>query len=250
MSRNYAALSHEYLEEMTELDDAEFGRLVRALLKYSMAGEVVELTGNERFYYRRVIMQEDRFQSSYDELAAKRSETAKKAAKKRWASRDAVSMQAMLEDAENANTETNTDTNTNTNTKTKTDTYTDTETENKTLPTQDGEGCAAAVSAFLDRINPSASRASLEELGAYARAMGSEVCLRAMDIALDSRKATWPYIRGILRRWQSLGVTCPADIERLDRKPETKSGGSCAADRMKRDLAALDGIGRKEREDP
>lgn len=88
-------------------------------------------------------------------------------------------------------------------------------------------GYSMVISAYLDRINPSASQTSLEELSVFSEEMGQEVCLRAMDIALDSKKATWPYIRGILRKWQSLGVKCLADIERLDKKPETqKSGGN------------------------
>lgn len=235
MARNYAALSHEYLEEMAELDDAEFGRLARALLKYSMTGEVVELPGNERFYYRRVLMREDRYRNSYDELAEKRSETARKAANKRWAARDAVSMQAMPEHAGNANT------NTETNTKTEANTNSETKTNTKALPPEEGEGCMAVVSAYLDRIDPSASQASLEELKAYAQTMGSEVCLRAMDVALDSKKATWPYIRGILRKWQSQGVACLADIKRLDRKPSRGCADPSA--RMLRDMAALNGAG-------
>lgn len=111
MPRNYAALPHEYLEEMAELDDAEFGRLIRALLNYSKTGEVVEPCGNERFYYRRVIMQENRFQEHYDELAAVRSEAGRKAAAKRWAGRDASSISS---NASNANTETETNTKTKT----------------------------------------------------------------------------------------------------------------------------------------
>lgn len=117
MARNYAALSHEYLEEMAELDDAEFGRLTRALLKYSMTGEVVELPGNERFYYRRVLNHEDRHQANYAELAEKRSEAGRKAANSRWAARDALRIDAMRGDAKNANTNTNTETKTNHKTK-------------------------------------------------------------------------------------------------------------------------------------
>lgn len=111
MARNYAALSHEYLEEMAELNDAEFGRLARALLNYSMTGEVVELPGNERFYYRRVLNQEDRHQASYAELAEKRSEAGRKAANSRWAARDALRIDAMRGDAINANINTETKTN-------------------------------------------------------------------------------------------------------------------------------------------
>ncbi len=62
--RNYAALPHEYLEEMAELSDAEFGRLCRALIQYSVSGIKPELAGPERYCANRAYMQEDRFQAS------------------------------------------------------------------------------------------------------------------------------------------------------------------------------------------
>ena len=71
MARNYAALFHEYLEEMADLTDAEFGRLARALLVYSRTGEFPALNGNERLFKRRVIMQEDRAQESYVQVVEK-----------------------------------------------------------------------------------------------------------------------------------------------------------------------------------
>lgn len=71
MARNYAALFHEYLDEMADLTDAEFGRLARALLVYSRTGEFPALNGNERLFKRRVIMQEDRAQGSYVQVVEK-----------------------------------------------------------------------------------------------------------------------------------------------------------------------------------
>ncbi len=82
--RNYAALPHEYLEEMQDLTDAEFGRLCRALLKYSATGEKVQLCGNERYCMRRVCMQEDRFQLSYQGMIESKSQAGKKGAEVRW----------------------------------------------------------------------------------------------------------------------------------------------------------------------
>lgn len=71
MARNYAALFHEYLDEMADLTDAEFGRLARALLVYSRTGEFPALNGNERLFKRRVIMQEDRAQENYVQVVEK-----------------------------------------------------------------------------------------------------------------------------------------------------------------------------------
>lgn len=113
MARNYAALPHEYLEEMAELDDAEFGRLARALLKYSATGERPALAGNLRHYARRVFMQEDRFQEHYEELAGKRSEAGRKGALRRWGTtEDGKNGKAILPLANDGNTETKTKTKT------------------------------------------------------------------------------------------------------------------------------------------
>lgn len=79
---------------------------------------------------------------------------------------------------------------------------------------------AAVMRAYLDKINPMASQSSLEELAAYVRQMGQDCCLRAIDIALDERKASWSYIRGILRAKAAQGVRCIADWDRLDAQRE------------------------------
>ena len=60
MAKNYVAIPYDYAEEMAALGDAEFGRLIRALIKYSANGTPIALTGNERFFAVRVKMQEDR----------------------------------------------------------------------------------------------------------------------------------------------------------------------------------------------
>lgn len=110
MARNYAALPHEYLEEMDILSDAEFGRLCRALLKYSMTGEEVQLEGAEKVLLKRVYMQERRFQESYSDLTESRREAGKKGAAKRW-HKMASDSKAMAIDSKNAYTETKTKTN-------------------------------------------------------------------------------------------------------------------------------------------
>ena len=131
MARNYAAVPHEYLDEMEELDDAAFGRLIRSLLEYSRDGIAIESAGDERFFARRVMAQEDRFQQSYAESSNKRSEAGKKGAAKRWKRQDdsnaidpmandsnaikniAMPFLPMANDSKNGNTETKTKTNTN-----------------------------------------------------------------------------------------------------------------------------------------
>lgn len=115
MARNYAALPYDYLEEMEALNDAEFGRLTRALLAYSMTGEKIALCGNERFYAKRVMSQEDRFKASYDDVSAARSEAGKAGAAARWQNGKGIfangkDSTAIPANGKNGNTETETDT--------------------------------------------------------------------------------------------------------------------------------------------
>lgn len=84
MARNYAALPHEYLEEMELLSDEEFGRLCRALLRYSSTGQESVLSGAERYQWKRVRMQEDRFQKCYLESNEILREAGRRGAAKRW----------------------------------------------------------------------------------------------------------------------------------------------------------------------
>lgn len=119
MARNYAALPYDYLEEMEALNDAEFGRLTRALLSYSMTGEQIALCGNERFYAKRVMSQEDRFKASYEEVSIVRSEAGKAGAAARWQNGKRIfangkNSKAISANGKNGYTETNTETNTDT----------------------------------------------------------------------------------------------------------------------------------------
>lgn len=117
MAKNYVSLPYEYLEEMGDLTDAEFGRLMRALLIYSSTGEFPALNGNERFFRRRVVMIEDRFKQSYETKSQTLRENGKKGGEAK-----ASKPKQMLANASNPNqTEANgskTCHNTKTNTKT------------------------------------------------------------------------------------------------------------------------------------
>ena len=118
MARNYAALPYDYLEEMEALNDAEFGRLTRALLAYSMTGEQIALCGNERFYAKRVMAQEDRFKANYKEVSDARREAGKAGADARWQNGKCIfangkNNKATVVDGKNGYTETKTDTETN-----------------------------------------------------------------------------------------------------------------------------------------
>ena len=110
MARNYVALPYEYLEELDALNDAEFGRLTRALLKYSMTGEPIALCGNERFFAKRVMAQEDRFKLSYQEISESRRAAGLKGAEARWQTdgKNGIAIFEMANDSKNGYTKTKT----------------------------------------------------------------------------------------------------------------------------------------------
>lgn len=57
------------------------------------------------------------------------------------------------------------------------------------------------MSLFMDRINPTPSQTSLDELKGCVETLSPEVCLKAVYKAVDggAEKQNWNYIRGILR---------------------------------------------------
>lgn len=207
MARNYMPLPYEWIEEMDELSDAEFGRLMRASARYSRDGTPIALSGNERFYAKRVMAQQDRYQENYNETSDKRREAGKKGAAKRWDSKNGNAILPLANDSKNGNIEI------------KTEIKTD-----NPLPSG-SRITGAAVADYLNRVNPSASQRSLDELTAYEQEMGSDVCSRAFDIALDNKVTSWSYIKAILSKWQSLGVKCLADIAEKDKKTESTKKG-------------------------
>lgn len=90
------------------------------------------------------------------------------------------------------------------------------------------EGLGAVMTLFMDRINPTPSQTSLDELKGYVETLSAEVCLRAINKALDGglEKQNWNYIRGILRNLSKQKVRCIADWDRLEAERERRKNGT------------------------
>ena len=80
----YLKLFTDALEKYRKLNDAEFGRLIRAALTYKATGEEVELMGREELLWDGIKIDIDRDGESYGAVCAKRSEAGKKGAESRW----------------------------------------------------------------------------------------------------------------------------------------------------------------------
>ena len=74
MAREYFHAYYSYLQSMEPLNDAECGRLFRALLQYSKTGECEELRGNERFVFPTMRAQIDRDNHKYENQCQKNAE--------------------------------------------------------------------------------------------------------------------------------------------------------------------------------
>lgn len=81
---------------------------------------------------------------------------------------------------------------------------------------------AAVMKAYMNRIDPTPSPTSMDELKGYVALMGPEVCIRAIDAALDAKAATWNYVRRVLMNKASRGVRCIADWDALEARREAE----------------------------
>ena len=108
MPREYVPVPIEYLEEMEPLSDENFGRLIRALLRYGRDGTLIDLDGDCRFYAVRVMNKDDHYAAraeEEEEKANKRSRHASKAASGRYGKgEDAQACSSMPEHAQADNT--------------------------------------------------------------------------------------------------------------------------------------------------
>lgn len=73
MAMNYTPIPNDFLEEMADLSDAEYGRIIRWCQTYITTGDQAELRGNERLFLRRCKMQMDRYIEHYGEISEKRA---------------------------------------------------------------------------------------------------------------------------------------------------------------------------------
>ena len=60
------------------------------------------------------------------------------------------------------------------------------------------------------------SQSAIEELEGYLSEMGMEVCLKAVDAAVDAGMVGWGYVRGVLIKKKAQGVRSIDDWERVE----------------------------------
>ena len=79
-----------------------------------------------------------------------------------------------------------------------------------------------AVSAYCKLISATPSTAAVGELIEFEKELGTEVCLKAIDEALDANAMSWKYIRAVLTRCKEMGVKSLEDWDRQEAQRQTK----------------------------
>lgn len=74
MAREFFQCYHSYLQQMSSLSDAEFGRLIREALKYSSTGQSDPLPGKEDVVFPFIAYNIDREKQAYEEKCKKNRE--------------------------------------------------------------------------------------------------------------------------------------------------------------------------------
>ena len=84
MTGKYLKIFVDYLDKYQKLNDAEFGRLIRAALTYKATGVEVGLMGREELLWDGIKLDIDRGNKAYTDVCKSRSEAGKAGAAKRW----------------------------------------------------------------------------------------------------------------------------------------------------------------------
>ena len=80
------------------------------------------------------------------------------------------------------------------------------------------------IAYYANRVNATMSDMVISALLGYEKTMGPDCCIRAIDIALDEKKATWSYINAILKSKEQQGVRCLADWDKVDEARRSRMG--------------------------
>ena len=80
------------------------------------------------------------------------------------------------------------------------------------------------VAVYCEKISAIPSTACISELVGFSERLGAELCLRAIDIALDANARDWRYVKAILQRWQEAGFKTIADVDRAEAARQRKKG--------------------------
>lgn len=199
----YLKLFVDCLEKYQKLNDTEFGRLVRAALRYKATGAEPDELGREALLWDGMRLDIDRDNESYSEKCSARAAAGKKGAEARWQnhSKDSKNGKCHLPYSKNGQDK---------------DKDKDKD-EDEDIAADAANAREAALGAVLahyqDCITPTPPSTVAQLLIAYTDELGPDVVIHAIDEAVNQRKLTWSYIQAILQRYSREGLNTLAKVE-------------------------------------
>lgn len=216
--KEFVKLWISYESYFEAFSDVEVGRLVRAMMKYRVSREEPKFNGNERFIWPAIRRDIDESLEAQELAAEANRENGKKGGrppkteKANWFTENPKNPFGFFESEKS---------------------HGQGQGHGHGQGHGQGQGqdmrddaLSTVMSAYMSRINPTPSPSSMDDLKAFVSSMGSDVCLKAIDTAVDAGKASWSYVRAILRSKQQQGVKSLADWNAMEsRRGNPKQAG-------------------------
>ena len=217
-NRSYLKLFVDCLEKYQKLNDTEFGRLVRAALRYKATGAEPDELGREALVWDGMRLDIDRDNESYTATCSARAEAGRKGAEARWQnhSKNSKNGKSYLPYSKNGQDK-------------EEDKEEDKDKDIAASAANAREAVPSAVlSHYQDRITPTPPSTVSQLLIAYTDDLGPDVVIHAIDEAVNQRKLTWGYIQAILQRYSREGLDTLAKVEadEVERRNRKDAGES------------------------
>ena len=214
-NRSYLKLFVDCLEKYQKLNDTEFGRLVRAALRYKATGAEPDELGREALVWDGMRLDIDRDNESYTATCSARAEAGRKGAEARWQNHSKNSKNGKSHLPYSKNGKSHLPYSKNGQDKEE-DKDKDKE-EDKDIAASAANAREAVLSSVLshyqDCITPTPPSTVAQLLIAYTDELGADVVIHAIDEAVNQRKLTWSYIQAILQRYSREGLNTLAKVE-------------------------------------
>ena len=197
--RVYAKVFYSLLDTLDLMDDAEAGRLFKAVLAYGRDGEERRLSGSEKLIFSMLRVQLDLDRENYDAISRVRSECGKMGGRPKKAI--ALSEKQMVSEKTNCIEDKDKDKD-----KDK-DQDKDKDKDEDKPPVRD-----AVVAYATENLMPM-SYGNLEELVSFKNDLPDDVIMYAIDTACGNGKRVWSYVRKILARWCDEGIRTVGQVK-------------------------------------
>lgn len=211
MEMTYVKVYQDWTEATRKLKEAEKGRLIDAMVVYAATGEDVSdrLSGNEQYVFPMFQAQIDRDRQALADFSRKQSANGSKGGRPRKNPKNPPLFEEnpknpplFLETQKSYNKDNN---------------------NNYTPPTPpqgetpDGGGASRYIDEHIRGMTPG----NWEELRSYLDdGLTMELVKHAVDEAAAQGKRNWAYVRGILNRYLTEGVTTVEQSKGADQKPK------------------------------